>query len=62
MLALDTVAWPQSSQATGIASTARLARHQESATTATASGIRTSRRTPGMRAIALSSADFSRPP
>ena len=52
MLALDRVALPQSSQATGSASTARLARHQESATTATASGMRTTRRTPFIAAIA----------
>ena len=44
------------------ASDARLACHQDSATTATASGIRTMRRTPFIPAIEVSSTDCSAPP
>ena len=46
----------------GNASSARLARHQEFATTATPSGIRTTRRTPFIEAIAFSLTAFSDPP
>jgi len=55
------LAWPRSSQVTRSTSAARLARHHESATTATASGIRTMRRTPFIPAIEFSSTDFSSP-
>ena len=58
---LDTSPLPRSSQMTGSASAARLARHQLSATTATASGKRTMCRTPFMSLIAVSSTAFNRP-
>ena len=60
MLSLDTLPLPCSSQTIGRTSSARLARHQESATTATESAMRTTRRTPFMPAIAFSSTDFTR--
>ena len=53
---------PRSSHAMRSASDARLACHQDSATTATASGIRTMRRTPFIPAIEVSSTDCSAPP
>ena len=62
MLALDTLPLPRGSHSIGSASTARLARHQESAITATAFGKRTTRRTPFMLAIALSLTVFGAPP
>ena len=60
--ALDRPALPRSSQVTRSAFTAWLARHQESATTATASVRRTTRRTPRISLMGESSTDRSMPP
>ena len=60
MAALEIRVLPRSSHVTRSASAARLARHHESATTATASGMRTTPRTPGAAAIELSSTDLQR--
>jgi hypothetical protein len=60
--AVETPPLPQSSQVTASALAARSARHHESATTATASGIRTTPRTPAISAIEFASTDFSLPP
>src|ERR1700683_2814287 len=60
--ALEMARLPPSSHAMRSASDARLACHQDSATTATASGMRTMRRTPFIAAIEVSLTDFSAPP
>ena len=61
MCALDTVQPSPGSQAITSASAAFLARHQLSATTATASGNCTTRRTPFIAESRDASTDFSRP-
>ena len=61
MVSLETSAWPAKSQVTGSASAAFFARHQLSATTATASGSFTTRRMPFMPASSASSTDRSVP-